>query len=109
MRKAGCLVQSQGGTNDMTHQITVTDDLYRRAEAAASALNTTPERLVANLLARLPEPKPALPQEEYDQRWDEFLKFVGHITDGGPITNADIDEVIGEEAAGSDATGDYSA
>lgn len=91
----------------MTHTITLTDEQYRRAQAAASALNTTIDQFVADLLARIPEPKPALPREEYDQRWEEFLELVGHITHGAPITNEDIDEVIGEEAAGSDATGDH--
>ncbi len=89
----------------MTHSITLTDEQYGRLHAAAEALHATPDQVVADLLARLPEPKTSLPPEEYDRRWESFFQLVGSIQHGAPVTNEEIDEMIGEEAADSHDVG----
>ncbi len=90
----------------MTHRITLTDEQYDRLQATAEVLHATPDQVVADLLAGLPQQKARLPREEYDQRWAAFFQLVGSITRGMPITNEEIDEVIGEEAAESDTNTD---
>jgi hypothetical protein len=83
----------------MAHRITLTDEQYDRLRAAAEVLHATPDQVVADLLAGLPEPKAPLPREEYDRRWVAFFQLVGSIKHGASVTNEEIDEVIGEEAA----------
>ena len=83
----------------MAHSIILTDEQYDRLQAAAEVLHATPDQVVADLLAGLPEPKSPLPREEYDRRWEAFFQLVGSIKHGAPVTNEEIDEVIGEEAA----------
>jgi hypothetical protein len=83
----------------MAHSIALTDEQYARLHAAAEVFHATPDQVVADLLAGLPEPKTPAPRAEYEQRWAAFFQLVGSITYGTPVTNEEIDEVIGEEAA----------
>jgi hypothetical protein len=83
----------------MAHTITLTDEQYDRLRGAAEVLHRTPDQVVADLLGELPVPRTQLPHEEYERRWDSFFQLVGSITLGVPITNEEIDEVIGEEAS----------
>jgi hypothetical protein len=85
----------------MAHSITLTNEQYDRLHAAAEALHRTPDQLVADLLSALPAPAAPLLPEEYDRRWETFFQLVGSITHGAPVTNEEIDELIGEEAADS--------
>jgi hypothetical protein len=98
-------VARKRGTIRMAHSITLTDEQYDRLRSAAEALHATPDHVVADLLAGLPEPKAPLPQDEYDRRWDAFFQLVGSIKHGAPVTSEEIDELIGEEAADSHDSG----
>lgn len=83
----------------MSHSITLTDEQFDRLQAAAALLRRTPEQVVADLLGGLPSRTHQLPSEEYNQRWAAFFQLVGSIRHGGPVTNEEIDEALGEEAA----------
>lgn len=85
----------------MAHNITLTDEQYDRLQAAAEKLHATPDQVVADLLAGLPAPEPPLSPKDYDERWEAFFQLVGSIKHGAPLTNEEIDELIGEEAADS--------
>jgi hypothetical protein len=83
----------------MSHSITLSDEQYDRLQAAAALLRRTPEQVVADLLGGLPYRTHQQSREEYEQRWETFFQLVGSIRQGGPVTNEEIDEVLGEEAA----------
>jgi hypothetical protein len=85
--------------------ITVSDDQFARLQALAEIYHCTPERLVSAWLDALLAPghqaASALPLEEYDRRWKAFMRLVGSIQHGKPLTNEEIDELISEEATQS--------
>ena len=56
--------------------------------------------MLADLLNWLPEPtRLDRSAAAYDQQWADFWTLVGSIRHGQPLTNEEIDELIGEEAA----------
>jgi hypothetical protein len=83
----------------MAHTITLTNEQYNRLRAAAEAAHATPDQVIADWLGWLPQPKTPLPRDEYNRRWADFFQLVGSIKQGTPVTNEEIDEVIGEAAA----------
>jgi hypothetical protein len=83
----------------MAHTITLTDEQFERLRAAARLSHRTPEQVVTDLLAVLPAASAPVSPEEYDRRWESFLQLAGSIRDGASLTNEEIDELIGEEAA----------
>lgn len=83
----------------MTHTVSLSDEQYARLDAAAKTAHTTPDTVLANLLNWLPAIKAPLSAEEYAQRWDAFWNVVGSVKHGQPLTNDEIDELIGEEIA----------
>lgn len=83
----------------MTHTVSLSDEQYARLDAAAKTAHTTPDMVLANLLNWLPAIKAPLSVEEYAQRWDAFWNVVGSVKHGQPLTNDEIDELIGEEIA----------
>ncbi len=87
--------------------ITLSDDLYARLQAAASANQRTTDDLLADWINSLPTQGNAAAwgvvapgTQEYKRRWDAFMQLVGSIQHGEPLTNEEIDELIGEEADG---------
>jgi hypothetical protein len=100
-RRAGCAAR-EGHLEDetMTHTISLTDEQFERLQAAAQRLQRAPEQVLADLLSWLPQPTQlgaaAAPD---DQRWADFWALVGSIRHGQPLTNEQIDELIGEEVA----------
>lgn len=102
--------------------ITVTDEQFARLQAIAQLYHRTPEQLLLDWLDALPQPTNtgagsrsfAVPTDEYNRRWEAFVQLVGSIQHGEPLTNEEIDELIGEEAAqphdaGPTSAGDHSA
>jgi len=87
--------------------ITVSNDQFARLQAIAEIYHCTPDRIVSAWLDALLAPAHdtaspadgALPIEELDRRWRAFLRLVGSIQHGKPLTNEEIDELIGGEAA----------
>jgi hypothetical protein len=87
----------------MAHTITLTDEQFARLQAASHLYNRTLEQVVADLLSGLPEPRQPIAGEEYERRWGEFMQLAGSIRHGKPLTNEEIDELVGEEAADTHA------
>lgn len=83
----------------MAHTIILSDDQFARLEAAARFYQRPAEQILSDLLATITVAKPPLSDEEYDQRWAAFMQVVGSIQHGEPLTNEQIDELIGEDAA----------
>lgn len=83
----------------MAYSITLTDERYARLQAASQLYHQTPEQVIDTLLNGLPLPMRVLSDEEYDRQWGAFMQVVGSIKHGKPLTNEEIDELIGEEAA----------
>lgn len=83
----------------MAHSITLSDDQYARLQAASRFYHQTPEQVMDTPLSGLPMPMHMLADEEYARRWGVFMQVVGSIKRGKPLTNEEIDELIGEEAA----------
>ena len=84
----------------MAHTITLSDEQFERLQAAAQRLHRPPEQVLADLLNWLPEPRQlGMSADADDQRWAGFWSLVGSIRHGQPLTNEEIDELIGEEAA----------
>lgn len=93
----------------MAHTIVLSDEQYARLEAVAALYRRPANQIVADLLASLPARKPAVSPEEYDTRWADFMQLVGSIRHGAPLSNEEIDELIGEEAAETHAVDSGSA
>ena len=88
----------------MAHTITLTDEQYARLQAAAEHVQQPAEEFLAEWLNGLTSGGPApVSDEEYTRRWAAFWPLVGSITQGQPLSSADIDELIGEEAADAHA------
>lgn len=83
----------------MGYTITLTDDQYRRLEAVAQQTHRAPDDVLADLFNTLPAPPLPFAADEYQRRWEEFFALAGSIHQGAPLTNEEIDELIGEEAA----------
>ncbi len=83
----------------MTHIMSLDDEQYARLEAAARTANTMPDTMLAGLRNWLSATKPPFSTAQYTQRWDAFWNVVGGIDTGQRLTNAEIDELIGEEIA----------
>jgi hypothetical protein len=79
--------------------VTVTDEQYERLQAAARRSNRSVEQVLDEVLQWLPEPQRTVSAEEYEQQWASFWPLVGSIQHGQPLTNEEIDDLIGEEAA----------
>jgi hypothetical protein len=83
--------------------IAVSDEQYARLQALAELYHATPERILSAWLDALLAPSPdagspdigVLPLEEYDRRWRAFMRLVGGIRQGKPLTDEEIDALIG--------------
>ena len=93
----------------MAHTIILDDEQYARLQAAGRLYHRTVEQVIADLLAGFPAPDSAQTAEEYERQWTNFMQIVGGIQHGAPLSNEEIDELIGEEAAHADSTGDDGA
>lgn len=82
----------------MPHTITLSDEQFARLEAAARLYHRLVEQVIDDLLARVIAPAPPLSAEERTQRWDDLMRLAGSIQQGEPLSNEEIDELIGEEA-----------
>lgn len=93
--------------------ITLSDDQFARLLELARRYHRTPEQLVGDCINDFPltiSPNAsahavAIGTPEYNQRWEAFMQLVGSIQHGQPLSNDDIDELIGEEAAQSHDAG----
>lgn len=79
----------------MAQIVTLTDEQYERLQAAAQRSNRSVEQVLAEVLQWLPEPTRAVSSQEYEQHWASFWPLVGSIRHGEPLTNDEIDELIG--------------
>ena len=61
------------------HTIQLTDEQYGRLEHAAGKFNVTPDKLIGNLIAVLPAPRPPLVQEEREREITSLLTFIEEI------------------------------
>ncbi len=64
-----------------------------RASISGQRNSSSPIFSLRSLQSRL-----SLSDEEYRQRWAAFMQADGSIKHGAPLTNEEIDELIGEEA-----------
>lgn len=87
----------------MTHTITLSDEQFARLEAAARLYQRPIEQVIDDLLAGITAPASSLSPDERARRWDDFMRLVGSIQQGAPLSNEAIDELIGEEAGESHA------
>jgi len=83
----------------MAHTILLSDDQYARLAQAAQQAHRAPDDVLADLVNALPAPQPPLTPDEYDRRWEAFFAAAGSIHQGAPLTNDEVDELIGEAAA----------
>ena len=83
----------------MAHTITLSDEQYERLAQAAHQMRRAPDDVLADLVNALPAPQYPLTPAETQRRWAEFFALAGSIHQGAPLTNAEIDALIGEEAA----------
>lgn len=93
----------------MAHTIDLSDEQFDRLEAAAALYGRPARQVIADLIAGLPVRNISVSAEEYDARWTDFMQLVGSIQHGAPLTNEEIDELIGEEAAETHAAESGSA
>lgn len=88
----------------MAHTITLSDEEFERLQTVARLYQRSAEQLLSDLLSSLSPAMLPPSDEEYRQRWAAFMSAVGSIQHGAPLTNEQIDELIGEEAAETHAT-----
>jgi hypothetical protein len=81
----------------MTHTITLSDEQFARLEAAARLYQRPVEQVIDDLLAGVVAQAPPISTDERARRWDRFMRLVGSIQHGAPLSNDAIDELIGEE------------
>lgn len=68
------------------HTVQLTDEQYGRLEHAALTFNLTPDKLIGNLIAILPVPRPPLAQEEREREISSLLAFIEEINRDAPNT-----------------------
>ena len=83
----------------MAHTILLSDDQYARLVQAAQQTHRAPDDVLADLVDTLPAPQRPFAPDDAQHRWEAFFSLAGSIQLGAPLTNEDIDELIGEEAA----------
>ena len=95
----------------MAHTIILDDEQYARLEAAGRLYHRSVEQVIADLLAVFPARDSAQTTEEYERQWTTFMQVAGSIQHGAPLSNEEIDELIGEEATEThaDSIGDDGA
>ena len=81
----------------MTHTISLSDEQFARLEAAARLYQRPVEQVIDDLLAGVIAQASPLSTDERARRWDHFMRLVGSIQHGAPLSNEAIDELIGEE------------
>lgn len=81
----------------MTHTITLSDEQFARLEAAARLYQRPVEQMIDDLVAGVIAQTPQISADERARRWDRFMRLVGSIQHGAPLSNDAIDELIGEE------------
>lgn len=83
------------------HTVQLTDEQYRRLEQAAWTFNLTPDKLIGNLIAVLPAPRPPLTQEEREREITSLLAFIEEINrdalDTPRLTIEEIEAAIAAE------------